>query len=199
MFAGRSLSGIPATKAKDMMMNSRVLFPVTLMAAVWFCSFRSMAQAQQRPGAAGAEGTRPSDLYSLQQKAQAGDAKAEYLLGWSYMTAAGVSQDYEQEATWYRKAAAGGSAGGKFGLGYLSKNGKGVRRDYRQAVTHYTAAAQRGHSTAQNNLGSMYAHGLGVRRNLVEAVRWYRAAGDHGEVTSQCNLAFLYFRGRRAA
>ncbi len=116
-------------------MNSRVLFPVTLMAVVWFCSFRSMAQDQAGARSAGGEGTRPSDLYSLQQKAQAGDAKAEYLLGWSYMTAAGVSQDYQEAATWYRKAAAGGSAAAEFGLGYLYEHGKGVRRDYRQAVT----------------------------------------------------------------
>src|ERR1700731_1098753 len=152
-----------------MMMNSRVLFPVTLMAVVWFCSFKSVAQDQARARSAGGEETRPSDLHSLQQKAQAGDAKAEFLLGWSYMTGAGVSQDYEQAATWYREAAARGSAEAEFGLGYLYEHGKGVGRDYRQAVTHYIAAAQQGHSTAENNLGSMYAHGQGVRRNLGEA------------------------------
>lgn len=82
-------------------MNSRVLFPVTLLAVVWFCSFRSMgqdprsmAQNQARVRSAGGEEARPSDLYALKQKAQAGDAKAEYLLGRSYMTGAGVSQDY---------------------------------------------------------------------------------------------------------
>src|SRR5258708_1993849 len=141
-----------------MMMNSPVLFPLTLLPSVCFCSSRSIAQDQAVGQSAGREETHPSDLYSLKQKALAGDAKAEYLLGWSYMTGAGISQDYQEAARWYRKAAAGGSADAAFGLGYLYEQGKGVRRDYRQAVTYYTAAAQQGQSTAENNLGSTNPH-----------------------------------------
>ena len=178
---------------KDMILNSRVLLSVTLLFIIWFWSFRGTAQDRPRL-TTGAE-THPSELASLKQKALSGDAKAEYSLGMSYLSGAGVPQDYRQAATWFRKAAAQGSADAEFGLGYLYEQGKGLRQDYRQAVTHYAAAAQQGHPTAENNLGSLYAHGHGVRKNLAEAVRWYRAAADGGEVTAQCNLATLYFRG----
>ena len=178
---------------KDMIINSRVLLSVTLLFIVWFWSFEGIAQ--DRPRQTLGEETRPSQLDSLKQKAMGGDAKAEYSLGMSYLTGAGVSQDYLEAARWFRKAAAQGSADAEFGLGYLYEQGKGLRQDYRQAVTHYTAAAQHSHPTAENNLGSLYAHGQGVRKNLAEAVRWYRAAAGGGEVTAQCNLASLYFRG----
>lgn len=193
--ADRKPAATRFTGPKYMIMDSRVLYSVTLLVTVWFWSFRSIAQDQANARSARGEETSPSDLDSLKQKAMAGDAKAEYLLGRSYMTGAGVSQDYGEAAMWYRKAAAKASADAEFGLGYLYEQGKGVRQDYRQAVTYYTASAQQGHPTAENNLGSMYAHGQGVRKNLVEAVRWYRAAADRGEVTAQCNLASLYFRG----
>ena len=185
------------------MTNSRVLSFFTLLAVVWFGSLTQIVgqeygarRALPQPRQGRPPGT---DVSSLKKQAESGDAKAEYLLGRSYMVGAGVSQDYQEAARWYRLAAAQGSADAEFGLGFLYEHGKGVGQDYRQAVTYYTAAAKQGQATAENNLGSMYEHGQGVRRNLGEAARWYRLAADHGEVTAQCNLASLYFRGHGVA
>jgi TPR repeat protein len=127
----------------------------------------------------GDEDSGQPDLSSLRQKAQRGDAKAEYLLGSFYMT--GVSQDYKEAARWYHEAAAQDLADAEFGLGYLYEQGKGVERDYRQAVAYYTAAAKQGHVTAANNLGSMYERGEGLGKNPGEAAHWYRAAANHGD------------------
>src|SRR5437660_9077719 len=116
-----------------MTMNLKVLFTVTLLAAVWFCSFTKVAQAHAAAGSIQNGETGQADFSSLKKKAQSGDVKAEYPLGWSYMNGTGISQDYEEAAKWYRQAAAQGSADADFGLGYLYEQGKGVARDYRQA------------------------------------------------------------------
>ncbi|MCL2887556.1 MAG: sel1 repeat family protein [Betaproteobacteria bacterium] len=39
------------------------------------------------------------------KKAERGDARAQYNLGFMYETGYGVTQDYAEAATWYRKAA----------------------------------------------------------------------------------------------
>src|SRR5690242_15664707 len=127
-----------------MIMNSRALFTVTLLAGVWFCSLTNVAQGQTNAGPMRSGETGQADLSSLMQKAQSGDVKAEYLLGWSYMSGTGVSQDYQEAARWYGEAAVQGSADAEFGLGYLYEQGKGVGRDYRQALAYYTAAAKQG-------------------------------------------------------
>jgi TPR repeat protein len=86
------------------------------------------------------------DISPLQEQARGGDARAEYLLGWSYMTGTGVSQNYVEAAKYYWQAAAQNSSDAEFSLGYLYEPGKGVPRDYQQAVVYYTAAARQGHT-----------------------------------------------------
>src|SRR2546423_14043347 len=98
------------------MMNSRVLFTVTLQAAVWFYSVTNVAQAQAAAGSIPRGETAQTDLSSLKKNAESGDVKAEYLLGWSYMNGTHVPQDYPEAAKWYREAAAQGSADAEFGL-----------------------------------------------------------------------------------
>ena len=74
----------------------------------------------------------------------------------------GVSQDYQQAAKWYERAAEQGCATAQFMMGFLYEHGKGVRRDYSRAVDYYRAAADQGHATAANNLATLYLHGLGA-------------------------------------
>jgi len=44
-------------------------------------------------------------LSALQESALGGDAEAQYLLGKRYYDGDGVTQDYDQAVSWYRKAA----------------------------------------------------------------------------------------------
>ena len=89
-------------------MNLRVLFTVTLLAAVWFYSFTNLSQAQATTGSIRSGETDQADLSSLKKSAESGDVKAEYMLGWSYMNGTHVPQDYSEAAKWYREAAAHG-------------------------------------------------------------------------------------------
>src|SRR6266576_1574952 len=186
--------------SKESWMNSRACFVVTSQFVIWFCIFASGAIPQQNAQHTGESKKVPQlAIPSLEEKARQGDAKAEYRLGWAYMTGTGVSQNYAEAAKYLRQAAEQALPDAEFALGYLYEQGKGVPRDYKQAVVYYTAAARQGHPTAGNNLGSMYEFGRGVRKNLRQAENWYRMGAENGDVTAQCNLASLYFRGKGIA
>jgi TPR repeat protein len=181
--------------SKDMVMNSRAFLSFTLVSLVWF-SASAAAKAEYPRGVPVAGGqTVKLQTPSLMEKAQAGDAEAEYQVGWAYFTGNGVSVDYKEAAKWLRQSAAKDFADAEFALGYVYEHGKGVRKDDRQAARYYGVAAKQGHSIAENNLASMYQHGQGVRKDLHEAAQWYQKAADQANVVAQCNLASMYFRG----
>jgi hypothetical protein len=73
--------------------------------------------------------------------AQAGDAKAQFNLGLMYEKGRGVSQDYAQALTWYRRAAAQGNVLAQVNLGVTYEEGQGVPQDYQQAYFWYNLAA----------------------------------------------------------
>lgn len=137
-----------------------------------------------------------NQLSDLRRRTEAGDAKAQYELGRIYMVGLGVSQDYQQAAKWYARAAEQGFAGAQFMMGFLYEQGKGVRRDYSRALDYYRAAADQGHATAANNLAGLYLNGLGAPKSIGTALKWYQFSAEHGDANGQCNLATLYFVGK---
>src|ERR1700757_526426 len=134
----------------DMGMNFRVLSVVTLLATLSF-HLSALTTTGHQP-ASHDDSKLELDISSLKQQAREGDAKAQYKLGWSYMTGSGVTKDYEEALHWYISAAKQGSADAEFVLGYMYEQGLGVKKDYGQAFLYYSSAARQGHPTAQNNL-----------------------------------------------
>ena len=123
-------------------------------------------------------------------------AEAQVRLGQMYEGGLGVTQDDEQAALWYRRAADPGYAPAQNSLGHLYENGRGVPRDYVEAVEWYRKAATQGFAAAQNNLANAYALGRGVPKNEARAVAWYRKAADQGYAVAQANLGWVYQNGR---
>jgi hypothetical protein len=76
-----------------MVMNSRAFFLVTSLAVVWFCVFTTGAEPLQNVKPIGDTTNPQVDIPSLEEQARRGDARAEYLLGISYMTGTGVLQN----------------------------------------------------------------------------------------------------------
>lgn len=70
-----------------------------------------------------------AELTALGQRAEEGDAAAQYMLGLSYMGGSGVEQNYAEAAKWLRLAALQGQAAAQFTLGYLYQEGKGVTKN----------------------------------------------------------------------
>ena len=132
---------------------------------------------------------------TLQSRAEAGDASAEYALGWKYEFGDGAPQDYSQAAVWLRKAAEQGLANAQFSLGTLYDNGKGVPQDYAQAAVWFRKAAEQGDAAAQYLLGLLYLNGHGLPQDNAQAIVWFRKAAEQGLAEAQYFLGYVLLGG----
>jgi len=115
-------------------------------------------------------------LKELRPLAANGDARAQYELGFMYDRGLGVTQDFKEAASWYRKAAEQGNAPAQFYIGQMYDIGNAVPQDYREAASWYRKAAEQGEALAQLHLGFLYDHGQGVPVDRVQAYKWYSLA-----------------------
>lgn len=158
--------------------------------------------------AIGCSDSRESAFISLKQKAEAGDATAQYELGGMYdnpfdaisYRSYGVSEDPALAMSWYRKAAEQGHMDAQLKLGWMYYDGKGVPKDAAQAVTWWRKAAEQGNAEAQRRLGVSYLHGDGIasstqnpfdvfsKENEDIGIGWLRKAATQGDVEAQLIL-----------
>ncbi|MBL6852632.1 MAG: SEL1-like repeat protein [Alphaproteobacteria bacterium] len=134
-------------------------------------------------------------LDKLTQMANAGNAKAELVVGLKYLDGDGVTASDSDAAKWLERAAEQGMAVAQYRLGTMYERGRGVPSDAAKAVKWYQLAAQAGNRKAMHNLAVAYASGAGVPKNLPEAARWFSKAAALGLADSEFNLAVLYERG----
>ena len=136
-----------------------------------------------------AAGFAANDFVKTKKKAEAGDAKAQFELGYIYYNGKGVPKDYAESAKWYRKAADQGDAAAETMLGIMYSVGEGVSKDYAEAVKWYRKAADQGDAATQSILGDMYYNGYGVPKDLVQAHAWFNIAGANGDEGGKKSLA----------
>jgi TPR repeat protein len=106
--------------------------------------------------------------------AEAGDARAQSLLGYAYYHGRGAPRDDAEALRWFRRAGEAGDAEAQFHLGVI--NDAGVPPDHAEAAVWYARAAAQGHAQAQYNLGLAYATGEGVQQDNVRAYMWFNLA-----------------------
>ena len=147
------------------------------------------AAAPARPAAA------LTPLDKLTQLANAGNARAEMVVGLKYFDGDGVPVNDAEAAKWLERAAEQGMAVAQYRLGTMYERGRGVAADPARAVHWYQLAAQAGNRKAMYNLAVANASGTGTAKNLAEAARWFSKAAALGLSDSQFNLAVLYERG----
>lgn len=135
-------------------------------------------------------------ITNLQQRANAGDAAAQNLLGDSYRFAINITRDFNLASFWYHKAADQGNLEAINSLGDMAFYGQGEPMDYAQSVDWYRKAADRGDAKGEFNLGYMYAHGRGVTQDYKQALDLYRKAADQGDANAQNLLGDMYYYGR---
>src|ERR1039458_5080282 len=117
---------------------------------------------------------------ALLAKANAGDPAAQVQVGEQYAHAGATehyrtvaTQDYQQAAAWYLKAANQKFVDGELHLAALYRDGgNGFPRDMEQAAAWYTKA------TEQGALGVLYSMGQGVPRDDVVAYFWFDLAAS---------------------
>jgi TPR repeat protein len=86
------------------------------------------------------QGDYATAIKSWQPLAEAGDARAQYMLGLAYGLGRGVPRDYHVAAKWYGRAAEHGVVAAEINLGSMYANGLGVPQDYVQAITWWRKA-----------------------------------------------------------
>jgi len=149
------------------------------------------SRAQQQPNAA--------TLAELNERADAGDPEALFLLGSLYETGQAGRADAAKAAQYYRRAADLGLPHAQFNLGNMYASGHGVAADPFESVMWLRRAADAGLPEAQFNLAVAYEQGHGVRADLGTARRWYERAADQNYPEALYNLAMMYEDGHGVA
>ncbi len=159
-------------------MNNRK--PTLLLLALLLWSATTHADEFQSAGDAYKAGNYQEAFRINKELAEKGDASKQYLLGLMYDLGETVTQDDQQAAVWYGKAAEQGHVDAESELCSIYADGRGVPMDFKQAASWCRKAAEQGHADAQIKLGVMYSRGRGVTQDDVLAYRWYKQASEQG-------------------
>lgn len=142
----------------------------------------------------------PAAIGNLQNQSFAGVPEAQHDLAAIYTAGrAGVAQDFEKAAIWFREAADSGIANAAYNLGVLYHQGLGVEKDMERALYWYREAAKEGHPEAQYNLGIAHIEGIGTEYNAPLAAAFFESAANQGIVEAAYNLGLIYENGLTGA
>ena len=125
-----------------------------------------------------------------ERAARAGDADAQFYLGYIHDRAAGSGNGIGKSLTWYGRAAARGDARAQFRLGLLHDLDPRLPRDAAKARHWYEAAARQGHNGARFNLARLVEG-----EDAVRAADLYARAALGGIGAAAVNLALLHTNG----
>ena len=125
-------------------------------------------------------------------RAEAGDATAQYGLGYAHWIGENVEQDNTEAVRWFQLAAEQGHADAQFYLGVLHAEGSGVPRSRKSASEWFRRAAKQGHASGQFRFARNLERGRGVEANEAEAIDWFLKAADQGHVDAQFTLGSRY-------
>lgn len=100
----------------------------------------------------------PVPIRELQQRAQAGDADAQFELGAKYATGEETPQDYGEAVKWFTRAAEGGQVLAAATLGAYYWAGRGVPQDDISAYMWSAIARQEGDEASKYRMAILRAH-----------------------------------------
>src|SRR5437588_2119710 len=156
-----------------------------LAIACFFLAMISVAVTAQQPAQPSAQ-SKPAALASasissLQQRAESGDAQAQFELGRAYEDGKNVAQDDAKAVEWFRKSADQGNVLAENSLGVMYALGRGVTRDREEALRWYKKAAKQGSAEAIYNVAISHFNGEGTEENIGMACTWMMAAQRKGD------------------
>ncbi len=129
------------------------------------------------------------------QRANMGDAEAQYCLGLCYEEGNGVESDYVKAGYWYKKAAEKGNIKAQTAIGSLYEDGKGVEKNYAEAIYWYKKAAEQGDVKVQIYLGILYYMGKSIDKDYSQAAFWFKKAAEQGDALAQRQIGIMYMNG----
>jgi TPR repeat protein len=129
------------------------------------------------------------------ERATAGDAIAQTLLGVLFERGLGVRQELAEAAQWYRLAAQSGDAEAQYALARMHLVGAGLAADIEEAADLFQQAADQGHAVAAREFGYLLLQGKGREKNPMLAAAYLRRAAAGGDMDAQYTLAGLFVEG----
>jgi hypothetical protein len=134
------------------------------------------------------------DLSVVREKAQDGNAAAEYQLGRSILSPQPTEDERAAAMTWFRLSAEQGYAPAQYLYGAMFSDGRW--RNSQELKNWWTKAAEQGEVRAQFWLGVAYQDGRnGVERDYGEAFKWLSKAAEQGNPDPQFTLGQMYEDG----
>jgi len=138
------------------------------------------------------------ELTARRQRAESGDADAQYDLGVAYANGYGVPQDYARSALWYLKGAQQGLAKAQHELGSLYLSGQGVETDRAEALMWLGLEEASVASTEKEALGAAIRKlaATMTRKEVAEAQKrarqWVRESARRGSLAGGVDLTTLF-------
>ncbi len=139
--------------------------------------------------------TAPESIQPIIDKAEAGDAEAQWSLASLIHDGIGVERDNERVVYWLRRAAEQDHAQSQYMLSLAHQVGQGVGEDLGHARHWLRKAAGNGHSEAMYDLAKFLALGIGGEADESESMKWCRASAEQGFATAQARLGAIHVEG----
>lgn len=133
--------------------------------------------------------------YKVLQDATAGDAEAQFHVGYSYENGFGICQSFAEAAIWYHFSAEKDHIDAENRLAWFYKNGFGVPKDNVISAHFYEKVAKKGDRSAQCNFAICCEHGDGVESSLEKAVLWLRKSSDQQFPPAQLHFGLYHIHG----
>lgn len=107
------------------------------------------------PGQAVIKGDYKTAMREFRPRADNGEARPQWWVGYMYEGGLGVEQSYDKAIEWYIKSSLGNDRAASYSLGELYSGGNGIPADYDKAEKYFTIASKQGHSEANEKLGEL--------------------------------------------
>lgn len=130
-------------------------------------------------------------LPAMLEKAEAGDAEAQYEVGMEYLR----RQDAPSSVIWWQKAADQGHPVALRELASLYEAGFGVEKDPDKAAELLAKAAELGDAEAQFQLGWLYYDGEVLAKDLGKTLELWQKAGNGGHAWAAYSAGSMYLNG----
>ena len=129
------------------------------------------------------------------QKAQNGNADAQYRLATHFYKGDFQAKKFESAISWYWRAAGNGHAKAKAFIETFLKDYRTVISDEKEAFSGYRTLADAGVPAAQFHLAECYHRGMGIPQDDNMAFGWYEKAAKSGHPNTSCMLGLCYSGG----
>ena len=165
-----------------------------LIAAFWLLTSTLSSTQQIDPQSGAVCEPKPTDMSTVRERAEAGNALAEYELARSMLSPEPTDYEFAKAMPWFRRSAEQGYAPAEYIYGDMFRDGRW--KNPQQLVYWWTKAAEQGEVRAQLWLGTTYEQGRdGVKRDYFQAVKWLSMAAKQGQPDAQVSLGQMYEDG----